>query len=157
MRLRAVSEHVSAILLAAVVLGAGTLLLVGMLSWLTGLSSTLVMEEARYEVALQQALDIAYAAVNASNFTIVVLVTGPSPVTLYALYLNDTLVERAVAEVDGRTFTLTASPTTLEPLKAYTVYVNTTEVLGAASVELVRVKVVYEGGEVVATAVRSGG
>ncbi len=146
------SEYVSAILLTSITLAVGALIIIGLYSWYTGLISDLTLQRARYSIELSEALGIAAAYINSSNYIIAVLVTGPNPVRLLSIYVNDTLVTSAVIEHDGGSTTFTGKPLTLEGYSAYVVAINGSQY--ASSVSSARVKIVYEGGSLEAVASR---
>ncbi len=138
--MRGLSEIAAAILMTAIVLAAGAMIIAALVSWYTMLSSTMGQEEARYSVAVSQALTIAAAYINSTDYIIAVIVTGPSPVTLYAIYVDEQLVPNATLVSDeGVVIVPGDKPVTLQPNKAY---IFTHPATAARHL----VKVVYEGG-----------
>ena len=139
--MRGLSEIAAAVLLTAVVVAAGSLIVIALTSWFTMLQSLAVREEARYAVSVSQALAVATALINASNYTVVVIVTGPNPVTLLAVYVDGSLASNVTVVGDEGAVTLDGGPVQLAPLRAY-------RVVFPATSDTHDVKIVYEGGAV---------
>ncbi len=136
--LRGLSPYVSALLLALIVLVAGSMVLIYAISAIDVEYQRISRELIETELVMKQALAVAASYIDAGNGVVrVFAATGEYPVELLGVYVNDTLVECTVY-VDGAWNSL---PTRIPP---YTIAVVECPVGSASSAT---VRLVYEGGE----------
>ncbi len=139
--MRGLSELVSASLLAAIALILGGLVVAHILSLLQEEQQRLQEESLRQLMLAREALasPLAYYDTNTGNL-IVVVVAGDFPVTLRAVYVNDTLAQGC---------TVRDSTGAAAALDGYVVKPYTLAVIECPQPQasLYHVKIVYEGGE----------
>ncbi len=142
-RLRGISEHVSAALLAIIVLGVGALVVSRIID-----NTQLVAqqgEENVIETKLRsiQDLTVALAYIDANSVLHVVVVSAGAPVTIEAIYVNNTLWNKQCSARLANGTLLPPPPSTVLPYHAAAI-IDCSLPPGA---RIASVKLVYEGGE----------
>ncbi|HDI46655.1 MAG TPA: hypothetical protein ENF82_02490 [Candidatus Methanomethylia archaeon] len=131
-RLKGISPVVSSLLVAGIVIAAGSILYTWWYlytsKWTADLTS-MVTEEG---VASSQHLVVLCANKTGTNTLKILVAAGMTQVQVESIYINDTLVQ---------SFT----PSTIPPLKAVELYVTSSTSLGNVAV----IRIVYEGGVIV--------
>ncbi len=146
--LRGISEHVSAALLALIVLSIGALVVTRIID--EAYIARQLAEQELVEIQLETSQDIAIslAYIDDEGILHVVIVTGYMPVKIYDVYINNTLwSKRCLLRLNNGTVLL---PHNVE--LPYYVAAAITCNLGDKS--YADVKIVYEGGEAYASAKR---
>ncbi len=142
-RLRAVSELVSASLLVLIAITVGSIVALMILGNLQSGLQSLSQENLRAEIEAKEALSIDAAYIDPNGVLHVVVSTGGFPVTLQAVYINNTLWSCTAGydAVSGPVQGFTIPPYTLAVVSC-----------NVGLPPIAYVKIVYPGGELFAVA-----
>ncbi len=144
---RAVSEYVSAIMLAIIVLASGAAIYIYAMNVLDRNYQRIENELIRAEHEMRQSLSIVASYFVNSNATIIV-VSGDYPVKILDIYINNTVATPSCELIIGAN--KSTLPYTLRPYTSAVILCSWST--APSSGTSVPIKIVYEGGEVEALA-----